>query len=294
MDALVVTDELKRRYLLLANQVALLYRAILPDRAASEFMPGYQTLKTLADKIRSLAPEVDISRVVNAVEDLLDRSIEPTGYTIKGAAKTIGEASANQDRLLDLGEIDFDALSRRFAESRKHIEVAKLRGAIQGKLRKLMLLNRTRANYYDEFQRLIDDYNAGTTNVDVLFAKLVAFAQGLNAEEQRGIAEQLTEEELAVFDLLIKPDVKLTKKEQAEVKKIARDLLVSLKAGRLVLDWRKKQQARAAVRLCIEETLDRLPPTYSPPIYRDKCDRVYQHVYDSYFGQGTSVYAVAV
>jgi type I restriction enzyme R subunit len=76
------------------------------------------------------------------------------------------------------------------------------------------------------------------------------------------------------------------------VKKVARELLVTLKREKLVLDWRMRQQSRAAVRLTIEETLDRLPEKFAPEIYQSKCDVVYQHVYDSYYGQGRSVYAV--
>jgi type I restriction enzyme R subunit len=54
-----------------------------------------------------------------------------------------------------------------------------------------------------------------------------------------------------------------------------------------VLDWRKRQQTRAAVRLCIEQRLDKLPPAYATAIYQSKCEAVYQHVYDTYGdGQG--------
>lgn len=44
------------------------------------------------------------------------------------------------------------------------------------------------------------------------------------------------EQELAVFDLLIKPDLTLTKKEGQEVKKVAQDLLSTLKREKLVLN----------------------------------------------------------
>ena len=124
---------------------------------------------------------------------------------------------------------------------------------------------------------------------EAFFARLVNFAQGLNEEEKRGIAEQLGEEELAIFDLLTKPALKLNKKEREQVKRVAKDLLDTLKAERLVLDWRKKQSARAAVRLEIEEALDRLPEIYTRELYTQKCELVYQHVYDSYYGLGRGI-----
>ena len=60
-----------------------------------------------------------------------------------------------------------------------------------------------------------------------------------------------------------------------------------------MLDWRNKQQARVNVKVTIEEILDMLPPSYTLEIYSQLCTEVFQHVYESYFGQGKSVYAVA-
>ena len=68
--------------------------------------------------------------------------------------------------------------------------------------------------------------------------------------------EELNEEELAIFDILTKPEPKLTKKEQAEVKKIVRELLEKLKREKLVLDWTKQQQTKAVVKDYIEELFD--------------------------------------
>ena len=73
-----------------------------------------------------------------------------------------------------------------------------------------------------------------------------------------------------------------------------RDLLATLKREKLVLDWRKKQQARAEVRLTVEQALDSgLPESYSSTLYQRKCEEVFQHIYDSYFGQGQSIYTAA-
>ena len=132
------------------------------------------------------------------------------------------------------------------------------------KLVQMVRLNKSRTNYLEKFQKMIDEYNSSSHNVEAFFASLVEFAQELNAEEKRGIAERLTEEELAIFDLLVKPEMTLKKKEEREVKKVAQELLETLKKEKLVLDWRKRQQSRAAVRLSIDEILDRLPRSYVP------------------------------
>jgi type I restriction enzyme R subunit len=293
VEMLIVNDAAKLRYLSLAGDVARLYRAILPDPAANRYNARRALFAVLADKIRALAPVPDISGVLGEVNDLLDESIKPDGYVIRAATASVREAGAGQpDHVLDLSKLDLDALQRQFSQGRKHIEAEKLRRALNAKLARMVRLNRSRMDYLRQFQAMIDEYNSGAGNVETFFANLVAFARGLDAEAQRGIAENLSEEELALFDLLTRPTMGLTKAEERAVKRVAQELLRTLKAERLVLDWRKQQQARAAVKLAIEDALDcGLPPAYSPEIFKQKCEAVYLHVYDSYYGAGRSLYA---
>ena len=158
----------------------------------------------------------------------------------------------------------------------------------------MVRLNRTRMDYLERFQQMIDAYNSGSVNVEEFFRQLMEFARSLNEEQQRAVEEKLSEEELALFDLLTKPEMKLSSKERFEVKKTARELLEILKREKLVLDWRKRQQARAEVRVTIETFLDqRLPKAFGPEIYQRKTAAVFQHVYDCYYGDGRSVYAAA-
>src|SRR5207248_2697617 len=79
------------------------------------------------------------------------------------------------------------------------------------------------------------------------------------------------------IDILTRPGPDLSSEEREEVKKVARQLLQRLKTA-LVLNWRKKAQARAQVRLAIEDSLDEgLPRSYSPELYQRKCSAVFEH-----------------
>ncbi len=288
--AIMVNDETKQKYLTLANAVSVLYKAILPDPTAQHLAATCLLLDVIARTIRSLIigpGGVDISDIMQKIEDLLDRSIASGGYVIADPLAAYGK-----DRHIDLSKIDFEALKKQFEKSRKQIEAERLRGLLNAKLKHMLRLNRSRMDYYQRFQEMIKAYNDGSLNVDEFFKRLVDFAQALNEEEKRGVAEQLNEEELAIFDLLTKPDMKFTKKEEQAIKKAARELLETLKRDRLVLDWRKRQQSRADVRLAIDMALDHaLPPIVPAAILDQKCDLVYQHIYDSYYGQGQSIYA---
>jgi type I restriction enzyme R subunit len=156
----------------------------------------------------------------------------------------------------------------------------------------MVQLNRSRLDLLERFQKMIDDYNAGSMNVEEFFRQLLDFTRQLQEEEKRSISENLSEEELAVFDILLKQRVKLTNKDEQQVKNVAKAMLQTLKKEKLVLDWRKKQQSRAGVRLCIEQMLEQLPtPPFTPKLYQEISDATYQHVYEAYFGEGESIYA---
>jgi type I restriction enzyme R subunit len=283
VGAVVVNDDTRRRYLNLAANVDRLFKSLLPDAAANEFGPTCKVFRVIADKIRSEVPPVDISDVMAEVEAVLNASIGAENYDMPPVV--------DPSRYIDLSKVDFEGLKATFDTGRKEIEAQKLRAKVTGKLVRMWKLNRTRMDFLEEFQRMIDEYNAGSVNVETFFARLMAFTHKLDAEEKRGISEQLTEEELALFDLLTKPDLKLTKAEVQDVKNAAKKLLDTLKREKLVLDWRKQQTTRAMVRYTIETVLENeLPRTYSTDLYQQKCDAVYQHVYESYQGQGKSMY----
>jgi type I restriction enzyme R subunit len=81
--------------------------------------------------------------------------------------------------------------------------------------------------------------------------------------------------------------------EAPSTEKVADERLAILTSDKIVLDWRKQQATRTAVPVAVAETLDRLPDASTRQIYAQKCDAVYQHVFDAYWDDGHSVYEVA-
>jgi len=278
VEAILVSDDTRSRYFTHARTVMALFRAVKPDPLLSDYVPIHTSLKIIVAKIYSLNPQADISDIKSDIEELLDRSVFAKQYVKKSG------------KPLDLSKIDFEALRKEFDRRKKRTEIERLRVAISSQLQRMIELNRSRIGLLESFQKVIDDYNAGSMNVEQTFQELLELARRLREEEKRGLRENLSEEELAVFDILLKPGMKLTQKEEQQVKKVAKDLLETLKKEKLVLDWRKRQQSRAAVRLCIEQTLDQLPPAFTSSLYQDICDATYQHIYESYFGEGMSIY----
>ena len=133
------------------------------------------------------------------------------------------------------------------------------------------------------------DRLAGSLNVDEMLRRLQALSRQLSEEELRTVSEDLSEAELAVFDLLTRPDPVLTDAERAEVKGVARKLMTHIE-DKLVLDWRKKSETREAARVLVREILDELPEAYDPDTYDRKTEIVFNHIFASYYDDGGSVY----
>ena len=215
---------------------------------------------------------------------MLDESIAAEPFKIRQPAQGYGQ--------IDLSKINFEALRKRFEDKKpSNTDVERLKAAVRAQLERMVRLNPTRADYLEKFQALIESYNSGSRNIEEIFKELLALSTVLTEEQTRHVRENLSEEELTILDILTRPAPELSTEEREEVKKVARHLLEKLHKL-LVLGWRQRVSARARVKIEIENALDEgLPRAYSKEIYAAKCAAVFDHVYQSYQGEGRSVYA---
>ncbi|MDZ7853506.1 MAG: type I restriction endonuclease subunit R [Halomonas sp.] len=283
VETLLESEETRKAFMSLARATSRVYRAILPDPDANALAPDAVLISVLAQKIKALDPEVDISQVMKDVDDLLDQSVAPVPYVIE---------DPDGEPLFDLSQIDFEKLKEKFDKGKKRTESEKLRALLNQKLESMVAKNPSRADFMEKLQKLIDKYNSGSMNIEAFFQELMNFTEDLQEEDQRAIREGLTEEELALFDIITKPAPEMSDKEVAQVKTMCRELLETLKKEKLVLDWRKKAQAKGDVRRTLEIVFDQgLPESFDEPIYNEKCEAAFHHLMTSYYGGGQSVYS---
>ncbi|MDX1998982.1 MAG: DUF3387 domain-containing protein [Thermoanaerobaculia bacterium] len=282
IEAVIAPDVRRQDFFGHVKLVDTLYRAVKPNPAAVTFLPRVIGLGELAAAVRSrLLPDPpDLSTLLDQLSGLLDDSI--VGLTVR------------KDNLgpIDLSKIDFEALAERFRESKhRNTDLEALKAAIRHRLERLVRLNPTRADLGAKFEALIASYNAGSRNIEQLLEELLALSRNLDDVQERHVRENLSEEELVLFDLLTRPAPELSSEERAEVKKVTRALLVRLK-DLLVLNWRQKSAARSALKLAIEDTLDAgLPRAYAPDLYRQKCSAIFEHVFERYPERGEGIYS---
>ena len=282
INRLARTDEVRDEFLGQSNDVQRLYKAVMPDPIIPELAPRCQVIRELATAVRALSDPVDVSAVLKKIEATLDGSIAAE------AGLTPGEQAAT----LDLSQVDFDALEKKFARSKtKNTEAQQLRALIERKLNNLIRLNPSRYDYLDRFQKMVEDYNKGALTIEQLFDQLVALSQDLTEEENRHMRENLSEEELAIFDIITRPGPDLTQTETDAIKAVCREMLAKLKTEKLVLDWRKRRTTRADVRVSIEKMLDDgLPEKYTSELFEQKCGALFQHMLEKYPQRDASVY----
>ncbi|MCH7672384.1 MAG: type I restriction endonuclease subunit R [Proteobacteria bacterium] len=276
---LMLKPDLTAEFVGRVRQINRLFKAVMPDTRALEFIKQRVAVNVIYAQLRHKSGlEIDDSEVMDVVRqqvnELLDESIE-----------TIYIGSHLPDPV-DISKIDFDALAEMVNRITKPriSDAEKLKNLIELKIGPMLERNHLRQNLQEKFQAMIDEYNNGAHNAEQFFAELRKFIAELNTEERRGVREGLDEEELAIFDLL-SDGLELSEKERGQVKAIAKALLEKIRDD-LVIDWRKKQQAKARVRQHIQQVLDNLPASYDADKWNYTFEAVYQHVYQAYRGRG--------
>lgn len=209
----------------------------------------------------------------SAIKPRRERVVGAEEYVIRTAAE--GE---HVDPYIDLSKIDFESLAKQFG-NKKRAETERLAALLKVRAEAAASVNPTRVEFVERIEALIADYNAGSLNIDEYLRRLIALSGDLSVEEQRAVVEGMTEEELAIFDLLTQPEPELDDEELAIVKAGGKRLLEHLH-DKLVLDWRRKAAASAGVKTAIKDVLDADLPVdpYPPELFDAKVAAIYDHI----------------
>lgn len=272
----------KKTFLNLSSDLYIAYKSVLPDPSAEDFYNQVTAIRVISSRIREVGENsVDLSQVKNDLEKLLDRSIQAGEYVIP-----------QYKRVKDLSKLDANTLKDFFEKlDNKNLQLESLSAELKEKIDEMVKRNKKRAHFMERLTSILQEYNNGSHNIDEIFEELIQLAKDLTEEEQRSAKENMTEEELAIFDLLLKDD--LNPKEREQVKKIAKDLLEKLKLEKLVLDWREKEITRAGVKTTIFDLLyNQLPePTYANKDCDMKGAEIYNYIYEHYQDAHNYIYA---
>ena len=185
---------------------------------------------------------------------------------------------------MDLSQINMEKLRDEFAKKvkRKATVIEDIRQIVEEKLAQMLARNPLRMNYEKVYQDIISAYNQDKdrATVEDTFAKLTALMSDLNAEQSRAIAEGLSEDQLALFDLVHRDG--LSKTDRERIKQASKDLLAGVLAVIAPLDrWTEKEQTQAEVEaFVLDQIYQTLPePPYSPDEKANLAQLVYRHIW---------------
>jgi type I restriction enzyme R subunit len=274
VEAVYTSDEAKRRFEILARQVFVRFKALVMEPSAFAYAERHDNIEAIYKKLEERRDTADVSELLKELHRIVNEAIR--------TAKP-GDDQA-ESKLFDLSRIDLAKLQEEFAKKtkRKATAIEDIRQLLERKLAEMLARNPQRMDFYRKYSEIISDYNREKDRVTIeeTFAKLVDLAQSLDAEQRRAAEEGLSEDELALFDLLKKPE--MTKVDRERVKQASRGLLESVRALIAPLErWTEKEQTQAEVEVFILDHLFAVLPTppFTPDDKQAVAKRVYQHIW---------------
>ena len=274
VDVLYTSDEVRRRFEIVARQVFIRFKALLMEPSALAYAERHDNIEAIYKKLQGRRDTADVTEVLKELHCLVNEAIRATA---PGGDHAEGLT-------VDLSQIDFEKLRNEFASKvrRKHAALQDIRDVVEDKLAQMLARNPLRMDYYKRYQEIIADYNRekDRTTVEATFAQLVALAATLDAEQRRAADEGLSEDELALFDLLFKDSI--SKKDRERLKQASQGLLSSLRGLLAPMPgWLQNATTQAEVRVFILDRLyESLPrPPFTDAETEDVASRVYDYVW---------------
>ena len=274
VDAVYTNDEAKRRFEVLARQVFVRFKALLTEPSAFAYAERHDNIEAIFKKLRERRDTADVTELLKELHRIVNEAIR---------TQAPGDDQA-EGLTFDLSQIDMEKLRDEFAKKLRHKATAlqDIREIVEEKLAQMLARNPTRMDYQQKYEEIVADYNREKDRVTIeeTFRRLTELIVELDAEQRRAVEEGLSEDELALFDLLKKED--LGKAARERVKQASRELLASIKARLKDLDrfW-EKEQTKADVKVFIlDEVYANLPtPPFTPEEKEAVAAEVYTHVW---------------
>lgn len=275
-EAVNENDQTRKRFEIMAREVFKKFKACINVPGVNGQRDARDAINIIYKSLQADREAADISDIIRQLHGIVDETIHTRASAGEGAG------------VYDISKIDFERLRQEFVKSpAKHTAVQGLKDVIEKRLNILLMKNPLRTDFQAHYDKLVDEYNLekDRLTIEKTFEALLNLVDDLSAEERRAMEEGLDEETLALFDLLSKP---LTKGDRTKIKKVAAELLETLKAERLrVENWREKESTRDAVKQKIYDFLyddsTGLPESdYSVDDIKALTENVFRHVYRAY------------
>lgn len=274
VDAVYTSDESKRRYEILCRVVFARFKALLVEPSALVYAEQHDNLEAIYKKLSERRDTADVTELLKLLHRIVNTAIASHG---PGGDQASGLT-------VDLSQINMERLRDEFASKvkRKATVIEDIRQIVEEKLALMLAANPLRMNYEKKYQEIIAAYNQDKdrATVEDTFAKLMDLANSLDDEQRRAVEEGLSEDQLALFDLVQRAD--LSRVDRERIKQASKELLAGVLKVIAPLDrWTEKEQTQAEVEIFIlDHVYQTLPePPYTSDDKAQVAQLVYRHIW---------------
>ncbi len=278
-NAMCETIEIKKTFSIMASRLLNLWKYLDRDDITTEMKRHKDAIQAIYKQLQKKRKDADITDLSVAINAIVNDHLEVEPSMV--AEPMVG-------RRFDISGINFDLLRQEFAKSNeKNLILKDLLELLQERLDKMLSANPSRINFYERYQKIIEDYNQEQDRVAIekTFQELMDLTKSLSEEEKRYVREGFeNDEQLTMYDILMKDD--LTKNEIKKIKEVAVELLDKIKEQLATMDHPfEKRETKAAIIITIRDTLwQMLPESYSDESIDTYKDAVYEYVQQHYGG----------
>lgn len=279
-NVIVANDESKDKFKVITNTMINLYEASKPEVFELHWENDkFAPLAYINGLMHNKIDDEKIRRARNRMANVLDSSVSSST-----AEESEQQFAIHGTKVIDLSKVNVEELRAEIKKAvYKAIEIDDLKAFIEKALQEMISKNCTRMQFSQRYKGIIDRYNAGGSENEDYYEQLVKLLEDLKNEQNRPNTEGLTEEELEIYDLLVKGK-KLTQAEEQKVKLAAKNLYNKLTTDKdelLVVDWYKDDQPKLKVKSAIESALDKdLPESYDKEAFEAKTNLLLNHFID--------------
>ena len=248
VDVLYTSDESKRRFEIMTRIVFERFKALLMEPSVAPYAERHDNIEAIYKKLLERRDTADVTEVLKEIHRIVNEAIQTQGT---GVDHTEGVK-------VDLSTLDFEKLRDEFSRKikRKRTVIHDIRELVEHKLQLMLAQNPLRMDYYKKYQEIIADYNneKDRATIEETFTRLQELVNSLDEEQKRSVVEGLSEDELAIYDLLNKET--LSKGEREKVKMASKSMLSSLQTLLASMEqWTENPQTQAEVEVFILDEL---------------------------------------
>ena len=166
-NAMCETIEIKKTFSIMASRLLNLWKYLDRDDITIEMKRHKDAIQAIYKQLQKKRKDADITDLSVAINAMVGRRFDISG-------------------------INFDLLRQEFAKSNeKNLILKDLLELLQERLDKMLSANPSRINFYERYQKIIEDYNQEQDRVAIekTFQELMDLTKSLSEEEKRYVRE---------------------------------------------------------------------------------------------------------